>query len=94
MGSTLYARAGSAAENGPAVHGGMTDRRGNTRRVAGDDFKAPRSASGLGKRRLQEVAGGPGRQDGGTARARGRAGALERGRRRGLPENVGLAMFD
>jgi hypothetical protein len=61
--------AGSAAENGPAVHGGVADRRGKTRHVAGDDFKAPRSAPGLGTRRPPEDAGGPGSQDGGTARA-------------------------
>jgi hypothetical protein len=40
--------AGSAAENGPTVHGGVADRRGKTRHVAGDDFKAPRSAPGRG----------------------------------------------
>jgi hypothetical protein len=76
--------AGSAAENGPTVHGGVADRRGKTRHVAGDDFKAPRSAPGLRKRQPREGADGPGRQGGDTAR----------GRRCGLPENVGPATFD
>jgi hypothetical protein len=85
--------AGSTAENGPAVHGGVADRRGKTRHVAGEDFKAPHSAPDLGKRRPREGAGEPGCQGGGTARARAyrRAGARAG---RGLPEIVGLAMFD
>jgi hypothetical protein len=62
--------AGSATGNGPAVHGGVADRRGKTQHVVGEDFKAPRSAPGLGKRQLREGAGGPGCQGGGKARAR------------------------
>jgi hypothetical protein len=41
--------------------------------VAGEDFKAPRSAPSLGKTRPREGAGWPGRRGGGARR--GRAGA-------------------
>jgi hypothetical protein len=61
--------AGSSAGNGPAVHGGVADRRGKTRHVAGEDFKAPRSAPGLGKRRPQEGAGARARWSAGGVRS-------------------------
>jgi hypothetical protein len=57
-GQHVVRSSGSATDKGPAVLGSVADQRGKMQHVARDDFEAPRSALGLGKRRPREGAGG------------------------------------